>query len=77
MGVGISPNLGSLFLLLDFLVQPQYEGFCHVLLYLVICASWLTVLLGACSVLKGKQKEMDLGKRGGGGELRGDEGEEM
>lgn len=46
VGAGVSltllPVLGTLFLLLDYLVHPQCEGFCLVLLYLVL--SYLTVV---------------------------------
>lgn len=40
MEVGVSPTLlsalGTLFPLLSYIVQPQYEGVCLVLLYLVL-----------------------------------------
>lgn len=55
------PALETLFLLLVYLVLPQYEGFCLVLLYPAF------FYLVSCSLLCEKERVgMDLGKRKSG-----------
>lgn len=62
--------LGTLFCLLDCLVQPQYEScFVSILFCLLYCH-----LLETCCFQK-KQKRLDLVENGGEGGLEGVEGE--
>ena len=74
MGAGLFlallPSLGTLFLLLDWLVQFQHKGFCLVLLYLIVVFD--CCLLEACSFLNRE----DLWEKGGWWKLREVEGGE-
>jgi hypothetical protein len=62
------PALGTLFLLLGYLVQPWYEGFCLILLYFVLphllVVSWRPALFW-------REMEGELMERGGTRRNRG------
>lgn len=65
------PALGNLFLLLGCLSQPQYEGFCFVLIYFVLShltvVSWKTVF----SEENGRAVDMSESRDWGVGKSRG------
>lgn len=56
------PDLGTLFFLLCCPVHPRYEGFCLVLLYLVL-SCFIVVSWRPTFFLKGSRRGVDLGKR--------------
>lgn len=67
MSLALLPAIGTLFLLLVFLVQPRYEGFDLVLLYLV--SLFGRCLLEVCLFLKVNGGRVDLKERGAVGDL--------